>query len=97
MGHPGGTVANYWFIKNANHVTPRNASNYDYCYRKLVVDKLPAQTFNPANFSHGIVTFPPVDMQIQLYGNDSLNQANALNDQIGGVDSVKYVELRNEY
>ena len=114
MRHPGGTVANYWYIKNATYVEPCNTTNYDYCYRKSIVDKLPPQTFNPANFSHGIGTSSAVSAKqngndkyansivwdlnvLTLYDNDLLEQVNVLNEQIGGVDSVKYVELGNEY
>ena len=113
LRHPGGTVANYWSIQNASYTQPCNTSEYNNCYRQSVVEKLPPQTFNPANFSHGIGTTSAVinanennryansivwDLNLlTLSGNQMLNQVNVLNEQIGGFNNVKYVELGNEY
>eukprot|EP01084_Bolivina_argentea_P233511 393290_1 len=109
LRHPGGTVANYWSIQNASYTQPCNTSHYDYCKHQAIVEKLPPQTFSPANFSKGIgmssPTINPNNIQnaivfdlnaLTISNQTMLAQVDVLKNAISE-QRIKYIELGNEY
>ena len=103
LRHPGGTVANYWSLKNATFVLPCKGDGYSYCNQyNQIVNNFPPNTFSPGNFYHGLsksgnrsIVF--VLNMLTLNASQRLQQIDTLINEIEDKSNIKYIELGNEY
>eukprot|EP00039_Didymoeca_costata_P000188 m.44523 g.44523 ORF g.44523 m.44523 type:complete len:516 (+) comp10108_c0_seq1:76-1623(+) len=105
LRHPGGTVANYWTMRNGSFVGTNgtgppgcSGDHYSYCKYEERIQQLPPKTFSAENFAKGLgsqVNLTIHDLNVlTMTTNESLAELQYLHDV--GIN-VTHLELGNEF